>query len=53
MLKSSLQISFFLFLITDYNESMHEYDQEDFVEVNPDIKEENTYENGKITVFKS
>jgi hypothetical protein len=25
---------------------MHEYDQEDYIEVTPDIKEENTYENG-------
>ena len=32
---------------------MHEYDQEDYIEVTPDIKEEKTYENGKLTVFKS
>ena len=27
---------------------MHEYDQEDYIEVTPDIKEENTYENGEM-----
>ena len=27
---------------------MHEYDQEDYIEVTPDIKEEYTYENGEI-----
>ena len=27
---------------------MHEYDQEEYIEVSPDIKEENTYENGEM-----